>query len=597
MKKFKKKLLSLALVMGLVASCFTACGEDKKEETKKNEDTKKYEDQYTSMNAIEFTEVMGNGINLSNTMEAWGYQSYGINAATSVYETSWGAPVTTAEMIQGMKDAGFDSIRIPVAWTNMMDFEKGDYTINKAYIERVREIIQYAVDADMIAVVNDHWDGGWWAMFSSSSEETRKAAMELYTSMWTQITEAYKDFDSHLVFESGNEEMGNRFNDKEGNKYPWQKDTGNLTEDECYELTNTLNQKFVDIVRAAGGYNANRFLLIAGYNTNIANTCDDRYKMPTDKVDGKLIVSVHYYDPSAYCIDEGIASWGTQSDVQTMNDNLAKLTKFTDAGYGVIIGEWGVLEGKKTKGLKEDTLDYIKNFIANCEYYGYCPMLWDQNFLYSRSECKIVYEEIATFFAEKSYSKVQKDVDKEEVVGLAKRYISEALKNAPTGEQVPDDEARAWIMFNSGDWSIAYRVGDDYPDGEAAGIEATDVKIEGAGTYTVALDFTGTANGKATNIAFAALGILHGEDLYPNYCIEVKEVRVNGVAIETGRFFTTSDDGSCTRANIYNAWVTDLPDEARTADGDLTGCTPTPVAGDTIGDIETLEIEFEYIAP
>ena len=592
----KKKLLSLGLVLTMVASLFAGCGNKEKETettTGTKSETEETKDPYKDMNAIEFTEVMGNGINLGNTMEAYGHSSYGISSATSVYETAWGMPVTTAEMIQGMKDAGFDSLRVPVAWTNMMDFENGDYTINEAYLKRVGEIIQYAIDADMIVIVNDHWDGGWWGMFGSATESTRESAMTLYTEMWTQIAEYYKGYDSHLVFESGNEEMGNRFNDHDSS---WNSDSGTLTEDECYELTNTLNQKFVDIVRAAGGNNTDRFLLLAGYNTNIAKTCDDRYKMPTDTVDGKLMVSVHYYDPSAYCIDDGISSWGTNMDVTTMNDTLATLTKFTEAGYGVIIGEYGVLiEGQNE--LKENTMDYFTNFIANCEYYGYCPVLWDCNSLYSRSECKITYDDVATFFKEKSYSQVQKDTDDEEIVALAKRTMKKVLDNAPAGEVVPDDEARAWIMFNSGDWSIAYRVGDAYPDGEAAGIKATDVKIEGAGTYTVALDFTGTSAGKATNIAFAAVGILHGENLFPDYCIEVKEVRVNGVAIETGRFYTTTDDGSCTRANIYNAWVVELPKEARTANGDLTDCTWVPVPGDTIGDIQTLEVEFEYVAP
>ncbi len=595
MKSLKKKLLSLALVFGLVASCFTGCGDkEKKTETDTKENVTAKEDKYTSMNAIEFTKVMGNGINLGNTMEAWGHSAYGIKSATSVYETSWGMPVTTAEMVQGMKDAGFDSLRVPVAWTNMMDFENGDYTINEAYLKRVGEIIQYAIDADMIVVINDHWDGGWWGMFGSASEETRAAAMTHYEEMWKQIAEYYKDYDGHLVFESGNEEMGSRFNDKTES---WNKDSGTLSEDECYELTNTLNQKFVDIVRESGGNNANRFLLIAGYNTNIANTCDDRYKMPTDTVDGKLIVSVHYYDPSAYCIDDGISSWGTKKDVEGMNETLATLTKFTDAGYGVIIGEYGVLiEGKNE--LKNNTMDYFQNFIANCEYYGYCPMLWDCNSLYNRNECKIAYEEVATFFKEKSYSQVQKDVDDEEISVLAKRYMNKVLENAPAGETVPADEARAWIMFNSGDWSIAYKVGDDYPDGQAEGLVATEAKIEGPGSYTVGLDFTGTSAGKSSGIAFSALGIINAETLYPGHYIEIKEVRVNGTAVElAGKPYTTSDDGNTTRVNIYNAWVSEVPGEARVADGDLSSCTPIPVDGTTIGDIETLEIDFEFVAP
>ncbi len=585
--KALKKITCLLMATAMVASCFTACksdGDDKKPTVDITAGAK-----YKELNSIEFTREMGNGINLGNTMEAYGHAAHGTSAATTVYETSWGMPVTTEAMVKGMKEAGFDSLRVPVAWTNMMNYESGDYTINEAYLKRVGEIIDYAIAADMIVVVNDHWDGGWWAMFGSENQADRDKAMNLYTEMWKQIAEAYKDRDYHLVFESGNEEMGNRFNDE------WNKKAGVLTQDECYKLTNELNQKFVDIVRASSDYNKDRFLLVAGYNTNIANTCDDRYKVPTDKVDGKIIVSVHYYDPSAYCIDSGIANWGTKTDVQGMNDTLKMLTKFTDAGYGVIIGEYGVLiEGKNE--LKANTMEYFKNFIANCDYYGYCPMLWDCNSLYNRKECKIIYDEVAKFFKTQAYSTSQ--LAPEDVKPAAERVMKNMLENATEGEIVPDDEARAWIMFNSGDWGIAYKVGDAYPDGQAAGLVGTDVKVTGAGTYTVALDFTGTANGCANNIAFSALGILHGENLFPGYFINIKEIRINGEAYNmTGKPYTTSDDGSCTRVNIYNAWVTEVPDEARVSDGDKTGCTPIPVDGTTVGDIKTLEIEFEYVAP
>jgi len=598
--KLKFKLLSLFMILVLAVGAFAACAKkdadsDSTENTENTDDkNNESSDPYKNMNAIEFTEAMGNGINLGNTMEAYGHSSHGIDAPVSVYETLWNMPVTTEEMIQGMKDAGFDTLRIPVAWTNMMDFENDDYTINQAYIERVGEIIQYAIDADMIVIVNDHWDGGWWGMFGSADEKTREKAMTLYTEMWTQIANAYKNFDSHLVFESANEELGPRLNDTD---MPWSKDGGKLSEDEYYAKTNDINQKFVDVVRAAGGNNENRFLLIAGINTNIAKTLDDRFKMPTDTVDGKLIVSVHYYDPSAYCIEDGISSWGTAKDVEGMNETLATLTEFTDAGYGVIIGEWGVLIEGKTE-LKKNTMDYYKNFIANCEFYGYCPVLWDCNSIYNRNECKIAYEEIATFFKDKSYSKVQKDVDKEEIKALAKRYLNETLKNAPSGEQVPEDEARAWIMWNSSDYSITYKVGDAYPDGQTEGLVSKEAKIEGPGTYTVGLDFTGTAAGKSSGIAFSALGIIHGETLFPGHFIEIKEVRINGEVVTLeGKPYTTSDDKICTRANIYNAWVPAVPPEARVADGDLSNCTPTPINGTTIGDIMTIEIDFEFVAP
>ncbi len=580
MKSFKK-ILGLMLALVCVVGCFAACS-GKKDSTK---DDPTANAEYKNLNAIEFTKEMGNGINLGNTMEAYGHASYGTDAATSVYETAWGQPVTTKEMIQGMKDAGFDSIRIPVAWTNMMNYESGDYTINQKYVDRVGEIIGWAIEADMIVVVNDHWDGGWWAMFGSENESDRETAWALYESMWKQLAEAYKEYDYHLVFESGNEELGNRFNDE------WNGKVGVLTKDECYETVNKVNQKFVDIIRSTGGgYNNDRFLLIAGYNTNIADTCDDRYVMPTDTAEGKLIVSVHYYDPSSYCIESGISNWGTKSDFDAMNNSLQMLEKFTEAGYGVIIGEYGVLIEGQTE-LKADTLKYLQNFLANCDLYGYCPILWDCNNQFNRNECKMNFEEVADFYLKNCYS--TSEMTDEDVIGQAKQTMKKLYAVAPEGEIVPDDEARAWIMFQGHDW------GDTYPDGQAAGLVATDVQVTGAGTYTVALDFTGTDSGKATNINFSALGILHGEDLFPGYYIDIKEVKINGEAYELkGKPYTTADDGSCTRVNLYNEWVPEVPlDEARVSDGDLTGVTAMPLDGPNMGDIYTIEVTFEYVAP
>ncbi|MGN0298620.1 MAG: cellulase family glycosylhydrolase, partial [Lachnospiraceae bacterium] len=159
-------------------------------------------DRYAMLNedvtANEFVQLMGNGINLGNTMEAYGHVSPGIGQSTEIYETLWGQPVTTKEMIRGMKAAGFATIRIPIAWTNAMNFESGDYTIGEDYLNRVDEIINYALDEEMYVIINDHWDGSWWGRFGSASAETRAEAMEMYVSMWTQLAERYGMYGDHL---------------------------------------------------------------------------------------------------------------------------------------------------------------------------------------------------------------------------------------------------------------------------------------------------------------------------------------------------------------------------------------------------------------
>ena len=136
--------------------------------------------------AVEMTRLMGNGINLGNTMEACNNGKNGgfHGDVPSFYETYWGQPVTTPEMLRAMKDCGFDTIRIPVAWmTNATRLSQGDYTISAKYLDRVEEIVNYALDAGMFVIINDHWDGGWWGMFGSDTAETREFAMEAYRGM------------------------------------------------------------------------------------------------------------------------------------------------------------------------------------------------------------------------------------------------------------------------------------------------------------------------------------------------------------------------------------------------------------------------------
>lgn len=544
----------------------------------------------TDLTSLELVDIMGNGINLGNTMEAYGRATYGVSAETSSYETSWGMPVTTQEMITGMKAAGFDTLRIPIAWTNAIDFENGDYTIGEAYLNRVEEIINYAINEDMYVIINDHWDGGWWGMFGSATQETRDEAMSLYTSMWTQIANRYKEYSDHLIFESANEELGFRLNDID-----IATDSGSLSEEECYEMTNTINQAFVDTIRSTGGNNENRFLLIAGFGTDITTTCDDRYTMPTDTANSKLLLSVHYYTPSGYCINTSLSSWGSKKDYEEQNTFLEMMTKYTEQGYGIVIGEYGVLLDNKK--IKENTDIYISNFLNNCDVYGYCPVLWDCNDLYNREDASIIDENIANIFVTHSYAS-QSQFSAEEVQTNANTAMQEALTNAPEGAGIDENTAVAWLMYNSSDWSTIYSVGDVYdPSSKTAGIEAVDVQIDGAGVYTVSLDFTKTDAGYANSTIFAAVGIANGESLYPGYVINIKEILINRTAYQLeGRPYTTSDDGKCTRVNLYNEWVTAIPEEARTENGNLMYVATNLLDASTLGNVETIEVTFEYIA-
>ena len=556
------------------------------------------------LTALEATRLMGNGINLGNTLEACD-NNVGIKTNTPLsYETHWGQPKTTQAMIDGMKAAGFDTIRIPVAWmTNATHLYEGDYTIDADYMDRVEEVVRYARKAGMYVIINDHWDGGWYGMFGSESAETRALAMEAYKGMWQQIAERFRDYSDYLIFESANEELGGRF-DENSPLYCSDSVVTYLTDDERYALTNEINQTFVDVVRATGGNNATRFLLIAGYSTDINQTCDDRFQMPKDTVDSKLMVSVHYYDPWSYCGASSAVSatkWGKVSDYEYLDQQLAKMTKFTEAGYGVVIGEYGALPC--SDGLKDNTLAYHTAFLDACTKYDLTNCLWDCSGLYKRVSQTFADDDILAMYQEKRQAN-EEGQDYADVQAAAAAEAAAAAAEAPVtflqdAVVVDDQTALAWIMWNDGSWALTHSVGDTYnADAISEGLVATNAIITGEGKYTVGLDFTGTAQGYSASVAFAAIGISNGEALYPNYLVNIKEVRINGEIYRLkGRAYTTSDDGLCTRVNLYNEWVTSVPKTARLPGGNLAGATPTPINRNdaVIAEIKTIEIDFEYV--
>ena len=556
------------------------------------------------LTALEATRLMGNGINLGNTLEACD-NNVGIKTNTPLsYETHWGQPKTTQAMIDGMKAAGFDTIRIPVAWmTNATHLYEGDYTIDADYMDRVEEVVRYARKAGMYVIINDHWDGGWYGMFGSESAETRALAMEAYKGMWQQIAERFRDYSDYLIFESANEELGGRF-DENSPLYCSDSVVTYLNDDERYALTNEINQTFVDVVRATGGNNATRFLLIAGYGTNIDQTCDDRFQMPKDTAVSKLMVSVHYYDPWSYCGASSAASatkWGKVSDYEYMDQQLAKMTKFTEAGYGVVIGEYGALPC--SDGLKDNTLAYHTAFLDACTKYDLTNCLWDCSGLYKRVSQTFADDDILAMYQEKRQAN-EEGQDYADVQAAAAAEAAAAAAEAPVtflqdAVVVDDQTALAWIMWNDGSWALTHSVGDTYnADSISEGLVATNAVITGEGKYTVGLDFTGTAQGYSASVAFAAIGISNGEALYPNYLVNIKEVRINGEIYRLkGRAYTTSDDGLCTRVNLYNEWVTSVPKTARLPGGNLAGATPTPINRNdaVIAEIKTIEIDFEYV--
>ena len=385
---------------------------------------------------------MGVGINLGNTLEATLSIADKKNATEAAqFETAWGQPVTTQEYIDCLHSYGINTIRIPVAWSNMVD-EKNNYKINEKYLGRVEEVVNYALNDGMYVIINDHWDSQWWGQFGAAkwankaqtkkvaNTTMRKNAWKRYRSFWKQISARFKSYSDHLIFEGANEELGTRLNDTiYSNGYCTSDDPndtrikGNLTEDELYETVNKINQTFVDIVRASGGNNKYRHLLIPGYNTNIEDTADYRFQMPTDTIASngisKLFLSVHYYTPWNFCGDGNIGNY-TNIDQKITEQQFSYLQRFVDEGYAIIVGEGGICN---PAGVDGSVSQWYNDAFTQAQKYHAVLCTWETGQYFNRTAAKIKYKDIAVFY--NTVTGANGDTSMEKLTGKVNNTISE----------------------------------------------------------------------------------------------------------------------------------------------------------------------------
>lgn len=333
--------------------------------------------------AWEMAEHMGIGINLGNTMEAFwedtanltgGAQKIGSNTPGS-YETCWGAVETTEEMINGMKEAGFSTLRIPVYWGNMMA-DDGTFTIHQEYLGRVAELVTYGLDADMYVVINIHHYDQFLIEHYPQDQ-----VLEITEGLWKQIAEYFREYPEELIFEGFNEALGMTGPE------------GQLDAERMYAFVNDMNQTFVDAVRGTGGGNAARILIVSGYNTNIDATTDERFRMPEDTAEDRLMVSVHYVDNIFFWTNSiGNEAWLDYSRNQC---ELLK-ARFLDQGIPVFVGE--CTAGYPPERISWDatvteSADCLETILGMIEEYGMVPVLWDVcDQFYLRSEQRIASE-------------------------------------------------------------------------------------------------------------------------------------------------------------------------------------------------------------
>jgi endoglucanase len=311
---------------------------------------------------------MGFGTNIGNTLEN-----------TTAWETGWGQPRISPEFIDGLASRGIRTVRVPVAW----DTYANGGIIDADKFDRVQEVVSWILAANMYAIVNIHWDGGW--LFNESNSNQFRLTEDVETkfrSYWEQIASGFADTGHRLILEGLNEEA--RFYvDGDPNGAP------------DYDALNGLNQSFVSTVRAQGGYNSTRALLVVGFNTDIQSTCVDAFEVPTDPAGpDKLFLSLHYYTPFTFCgLDtveswgSPVTTWGTEAEQATLERLFDQLSAFSESRQiPVILGEFAVTPGQNFVREPESRIRWMEAVARASLSRGMVPVLWDTGSEINRSD-------------------------------------------------------------------------------------------------------------------------------------------------------------------------------------------------------------------
>lgn len=312
------------------------------------------------------------GWNLGNSLEATGG------------ETAWGNPATTLAMIDKIREMGFNAVRIPCAWDQYLSDET-TYEIKSSWLSRVKEVVDYCMQNDLYAILNIHWDGGWLEndIPNGYSEEVNNKQKVL----WTQIATYFRDYDEHLLFAGCNEP--------------------NVEDEDDMATLLKYEQTFVDAVRATGGKNVYRNLIVQGPSTDIDKTMQYMTSLPVDMTPDRLSVEVHYYSSWQFCGMENDESWGkafyfwgeenkkyATGTYEGRWDNICgedyiksqfqKLKeKFTDQGVPVIIGEFAAVRRTLSDQQAQEGHDlsraaFDKCVVREANARGLVPFYWDR---------------------------------------------------------------------------------------------------------------------------------------------------------------------------------------------------------------------------
>ena len=318
-------------------------------------------------------EDMGLGWNLGNSLDATG--GSGLDT-----ETSWSNPKTTQALIDKVKSLGFNTVRVPVSWGKHVSGD--NYTINSAWLARVKEVVDYCYKNDMYVILNIHHDTKSSESASGAGYYPRSSAYssseKFVTSVWSQMAEYFKDYDYHLIFETLNEPR------LIGTGYEWWFNKWNIPSEvkDAIDCINKLNQKAVDTIRATGSNNRGRLIMCPGYDASIDGATVSGFKLPTDTSGNKnrIAVSVHAYSPYNFAMNVDTSNGATSTYSSSIKDELKNLfstlkSNFRDKGIPVVIGEFGSTDKNNTA----ERVKWATDYTALAKKNNIPCVLWDNN--------------------------------------------------------------------------------------------------------------------------------------------------------------------------------------------------------------------------
>ncbi len=372
LKKSLSFLFSAAILTGILISCAPSTGNQGS-----NVPDAEVGDFEVATTSVQMARNMAIGWNLGNTLDATNWENK-TNAGIST-EEEWGMPKTTEAMITAVKNKGFKTIRIPVSWHNHIT-DTTNYTIDSAWMARVKQIVDWAYNKNMYVIINIHHDNlsisdinGHIGFALSDDSAIQTQSKNYIEKIWTQIATTFASYDNRLVFEVLNEPR-----DIDG-KFAEQKSYTNNSEwwsnqKTVMDIITAYEQVGINAIRSVAG-NENRFIMVPGYAASGSDSgMLALYTMPTDSATDRLLLSTHAYSPYDFAMKDMTDTVFGDDDKASLDSIFSYLkSNYTDKGIGVVMGEASATDKENLS----DRVAWATYYFTKAKEAGIPVVLWD----------------------------------------------------------------------------------------------------------------------------------------------------------------------------------------------------------------------------